>query len=553
MIFPNLPLNCQFNESEDSLLTVDGDNWCIYHCPIIDKDGNPTEKGAWNQEMLDNFEQKINVQLQNASHSGSSLNLTGVIFPAAVNFQTKAFPPVSFRDTTFIGNASFERVIFSGDVSFEHARFSANAHFENVRFHSRTIFEYTIFGGDAHFEHALFQMVVEFSRMSTRDAHFDYASFEGDVSFNGVTVSRNLSFGHTTFNRGFSCQHTKIGNHAGFNHAEFRGNETSFHGATFIGRAGFELAKFTNRKTEFRKATFCAKAEFGDTTFNRDVSFSHVTFSDEARFSHARFTGSTRFTNARFIKDAHFDSSGESTNEELVQANIFHDSDFTDAVFEQGVSFINRQFLQPAIFANCTFGMTPHGKAPQFYGCALHDGSVFPPRSYFYDVRSEGAANAYRKLKLAMGQHNARREEAKFYALEQESLRHQPTTPVREKLASWLYYHLADYGENFLLPLVWLVVITVGFGFFYYFATVWVLSSSVILEYRMACFQFAMEQLVRPFSAWLPTGGNPLKMLLDDNLEFLIMIQVFAIVQGLATLGLVTLFIVGLRRRFKLW
>ena len=218
--------------------------------------------------------------------------------------------------------------------------------------------------------------------------------------------------------------------------------------------------------------------------------------------------------------------------------------DFTNAAFGRDVSFENRQFLKSASFEGCIFT-----KAPVFHGCALHEGTTFPSREKFKDVTSTHAAKAYRTLKLAMEQVRARREEGMFYALEQYSRRCQPDTPPSEKLVSHLYGWTADYGEKFLRPLGWLAGTTLV-SFSIYTGIVYFPTGA--LSHLRECFEFTIEQLVRPFSVWLPSGGTVLKEPFGANPDLMLILQFFATLQTLVSLSLITLFILALRRRFKL-
>ena len=58
-VFSHLPVDCQFDLSEDDLLTVDGIGWCIYHCPMTDEKEKPTEKANWEKKKLKNFNDQI--------------------------------------------------------------------------------------------------------------------------------------------------------------------------------------------------------------------------------------------------------------------------------------------------------------------------------------------------------------------------------------------------------------------------------------------------------------------------------------------------------------
>jgi len=148
-----------------------------------------------------------------------------------------------------------------------------------------------------------------------------------------------------------------------------------------------------------------------------------------------------------------------------------------------------------------------------------------------------------------MEQIRARQEEAMFYGLEQESLRSKENTPMSVKLLSYTYQVTSNYGQSFLRPLAWLGATTLGFFLIY---SVFSYFTTNQLWHFLESFQFTIEQLVRPFSAWLPNGGMSMKSLLGFNVLGVLGLQILGTIQGIISLSLMTLFILAVRRRFKL-
>ncbi len=94
-------------------------------------------------------------------------------------------------------------------------------------------------------------------------------------------------------------------------------------------------------------------------------------------------------------------------------------------------------------------------KAPLFHNCKLHqnttfDGSIFPEPSSD-PTENDIAARAYRTLKLAFSQHQAVREEHRFFRLEmaEEAAR----APGRLKWMFLLYSYFSDYGFSLNRPM----------------------------------------------------------------------------------------------------
>jgi hypothetical protein len=202
----------------------------------------------------------------------------------------------------------------------------------------------------------------------------------------------------------------------------------SFNGCIFKAHVPFRNAEFNCSHVWFSKAKFIGgSALFHYTHFRGGVWFDGTDFSGGADFSSVIFSGWANFSASRG-----FDS----------DSGVFGSISFDNSVFNKespiyslvGVTFENREFLHRTSFRNCTFE-----EAPEFHGCTLHQDTIFPSEEYFTDIESDGAASAYRTLKLAMENARSRNEEAMFYALEQKSLRNRDDTPRLVKFTSYLY------------------------------------------------------------------------------------------------------------------
>jgi len=581
----------------------------------MDKERKPTAKALWKSCENQNFQNKIQEKLKDALQQKSILDMTGVVFSNEAMFENATFPAVlfyrtsfghakfrkatfndtamfyrvtfdgiaEFQEAAFNGTADFQDSMFSKPVDFQRATFSNHADFKKATFNERVVFYRTIFNGISDFQKAKFNSSTSFSKTTFRkgcgfektifalSVEFQNATFTLGVAFRGATFkyadfkgtrfSKNTEFREATFSElaDFSevtfcgitdfrmtifCG-TALFRETTFTHPVFhkaRFGYAVFHDATLNGDSDFRETSFT-KKTSFRGATFGGNVDFQEATLE-NLEFQGATVKGNAIFHRAAFRGTVMFQKATFQGNADFQAYGQSVTVQEARANLFFDVFFTNAFFGGEVSFENRQFCKCASFKGCTFA-----KAPVFHGCRLHQGTTFPPRENFHDVTSDHAAQAYRTLKLATGQFGARHEEARFYALEQESLRALPATPRSQKLMSWMYKLTADYGENFLKPFLWLTRTTAVFWLFY----VTLLSTSTgAVSHSMECLQFTIEQLVRPFSVWVPNGGMTLKIPFEANFQLILILQIAATFQSIASLSFITLAILAIRRRFKL-
>jgi hypothetical protein len=138
----------------------------------------------------------------------------------------------------------------------------------------------------------------------------------------------------------------------------------------------------------------------------------------------------------------------------------------------------------------------------------------------------------------------ARQKEAMFYALEQQSLRARKDTPRSVWAASHLYHLTVSYGQSFVRPLGWLLWVKfVSFCIYAAFGSISLWAHLV---------DFTIEQLVRPLSVWLPTSEESLHKLFGKNLLVLLGIKIIATFQSIFSLSLLALFLLALRRRFKM-
>ncbi|RMH31466.1 MAG: pentapeptide repeat-containing protein [Nitrospirae bacterium] len=409
-------------------------------------------------------------------------------------------------------------VVFRQRMDFSRLTFPATL-FNATQFLDGVDFTGAVFGGVVIFDGCQFQKSLSFER----------CDFRGVISFNSAAFQGAANFRETIF-RKLAC----------FDHVYFR-NSTDFTGARFQGEASFRFSDVRSQSIQdnivFERVQFLRKAVITGRQFHGDALFDSAQFLGPADFRNTCFKQACQFRNVVFKDQALFHCPEHNAYSIMGQA------DFSGTVFYSDVKFINRYFAQTAKFDNCTFH-----KAPEFHGSSIHQGTTFPPRKHFLDTSSPHARAAYRTLKLAMEQHRARQEEAMFFALEQESLRKQQDTPRSIRWMSWLYKIGADYGESFVRPLGWIACVNAVFWAFYVLTVSWSVGEWPYQD----SFRFAMEQLVRPFSAWVPGGGMALRNYFVDGSSGFLLIQFAATFQALVNLGLLALFILAVRRRFKL-
>lgn len=344
---------------------------------------------------------------------------------------------------------------------------------------------------------------------------FTAAEFRGEVVFAELIFIGEVIFYETTFRSIAQFSGSKFLDSLSFEHSVFE---------SLVSLTGVTLHAFYGDHSLFKAAFFLSDAVMLDqvilseSNFESSFSSRRSVFNDEISFRNSRLTGGAEFQETVFKFNVDF-----SADEVETSAGGLGAVNFDEATVESLVNFNNRIFQAETSFANTRFEY-----APEFHNSKLHQDTNFTG-TQFLDTTSEGSARAYRTLKLAMEGHRARTEEAMFYALEQESIRHQPDTPFAVKVFSLLYQWGSDYGRNFVAPFGWLIYFSLFFAFTY----------SQLGLGNPDALSFTVQQYVRPFLVWGEANVS-------------VGVKLLASVQSLLGLGLGTLFVLAVRRRFRM-
>ena len=287
----------------------------------------------------------------------------------------------------------------------------------------------------------------------------------------------------------------------------------------------------------FMGVSFGADAFFMGVSFGGGAYFGSASFGGEAWFQGASFGGDAWFARARFDGDADFSGSARHETQAGGQDSFFQ-AFFQDAEFRGRARFNNRRFLDTTDFRKTVFTV-----APEFYNCMLHQDTDFSGAD-FQDHRGRDrvdAARAYRTLKLAMEQLRNWDEQARFFRHEQRARRLRPDTPRALKAISWLYEKSADYGENPVRPLLWLLAVFLVFSGLYFLALSGP-SADAPWQWPELGFtlRFALQQVFLPFRVFIAEPPVPL------------LLGLLGALHSLLNLGLLALFVIALRRKFRL-
>ena len=278
---------CQFEVPEDELMEADGEKWCVFHAPLVDKNGKPTEKGEYDNSAMLSFYAQISKRHETALKERKTLNLRGVVFPGTAHFGREEFlPHTDFSYARFGGNADFQEAEFKGSVHFQHTQFQREAKFQgaefsyDVIFHSaefqqRVFFQCAKFDGRAFFQNAKFRRRANFQNTEFRhDADFDKAVFRWGATFLNAQFNERGNFRKARFKEAvnFGCS----GNEGEAD--AFQGG-VDFGGAEFKGSANFDNRKF-QQATSFRNCFFQKAPRFHGCRLHQGTDFAGARFSD---------------------------------------------------------------------------------------------------------------------------------------------------------------------------------------------------------------------------------------------------------------------------------
>lgn len=342
------------------------------------------------------------------------------------------------------------------------------------------------------------------------------------ISLDGAVFKRGVDFSGLIFKSRFTAQGVMFGDQASFNKTRFSG-DVEFGGSIFASDVHFLQCEF------YGMARFCGVA------FESELIFFDSVFKGYSDFSvHNNF----RFTPIPF----RFKDRGVEDEKSLVRRAIFQ-----RCHFEGPANFNDRQFLFGPIFAGSVFIV-----APTFHNCEFHQSVSFEDAK-FLDVTSVGADQSYRTLKQAMEKFGARDEQSLFFALEQKARACKTSTPRSVKWFSNLYDLSSAYGQDYIRPLFWLLMVLMAAVVLYKWTISHLLSSGEPSFF--ALLSISVEQVVRPFQVWFPeylVKTLDLKAGTKFSDGWMLMFKIVGTVQSLASLGLIAASLLALRRRFKL-
>lgn len=403
---------------------VDEEPLCLMHSRDLNKSD-------------EDFQAEFDRTLQEAGEDEA--DFTGFVFPGSGYSSREFWAKCIFAHTRFTREARFIDTKFRQDANFIGATFEQGATFIWASFKQVAYF------GDTKFE---------------REASFDYATFTQKAYFKTTSFKQNATFSVTKFGQG-----------------------ADFTLATFTQRAAFYSAKF-EKDADFSAATFSKDAHFGYATFAH-AKFCRARFTKDADFPSAAFTRVADFSNSRFAEVASFQETTfipDATAADREPCPVF-----TNAAFErpERVKFY-KVSLRHALFHNCDMSRVEFSNVEWLQRkngkyMVLEEEVDLSQASELRPVKDDPNERNY----LLIGQiyHRLKKncDDVSDYAtagdfhygeLEMKRLH----SPHKYKLLRWLhqslglvawYKYASDYGENYVKPGLWLVLVILIFALLY--------------------------------------------------------------------------------------
>jgi uncharacterized protein YjbI with pentapeptide repeats len=316
------------------------------------------------------------------------------------------------------------------------------------------------------------------SAVFTQVADFGGATFTRDADFGRAKFTRHAYFSDATFEQVADFREAKFTPYAFFTGAKFT-RHAYFSLAKFTWAAYFNLAEFT-LVADFRGAEFTQGAYFGGATFTQDAEFSGSTFEGQADFRRSRFAGSASFEITKFSQD----SSGQGSE----PGPIFTNSKFAkpeEVTFyhvDLGQALFHKCDASKMNFSDVTWRKRPNGKRMVFDEAvrfdpddpidgtaALAPGEGDPnPRNYRL------IAELYQQLKKNYDDRRDYWTAGDFHYGEMEMKR--LYSPRQTTILRWLHRNLglvawykraSEYGESYVRPVLWLLVVLLVFALLY--------------------------------------------------------------------------------------
>ena len=552
--------------------------WTRFHCPLAFADGSPSPKAAWGEAdwrsladdlarlMLDDCVlfaglvaafpaiTRPNLWL-NASFAyvvGPLKLGAGVIhgfdqaWVCGPVTASSAITSLHADDAVFAGTVglggvtidalSLQRALVIGDADLTRTRFTGASVFTGARFAGRVDFSEAVFSAHAQFEQARFGRTVDFfGAHFLNRALFDKAQFLSDLGFYKSAFVRRLSIDDAHFYGKVNLEGATDGDPIVQSSQAIHLKPTISDGPPELMGAleppgGPSVASFRSLpKLLAHRALFFESANFSNRDLLSPSSFRGAQFNERAQF---------------FGSDVH-----ASVN--------FHGTEFRKAL-----RYTPRQLPKyPEALLKLRYMNEAAGDYAAWKRAFRVDRLTRRTDDFTADAYFDGLETSFRTLKQMMEDRRDRVREGEFFNYELRARRRRNDVPWWERIASFIYWGISDYGNSIFRPLLVMLVLYVGLSLVYFalgeHENLFGAGVRLVPGHLFSAFGFSWNNVFSPFSVLDPgrfSGGDPwahdLVFSPDAGADF--RVKVIATAQSLVTLALA--FLAGLagRRRFQI-
>jgi uncharacterized protein YjbI with pentapeptide repeats len=412
--------------------------------------------------------------------------------------------------------------------------------------------------------------LADFSQFVFPAARYEGRTFKAKCMFFGATFAGLANFLGATFLR-----------------------DASFAGAKFLDVAVFGMAKF-ERMAHFSHAIFSGAADIRFGTFEKDVDFVGTEFMDTAEFDERSFKKTVSFEEASFHGAVNFHKTVFRKDKELYAGPVFMNARFQ---MPDRVLFY-KTYLGQALFHNCgvskfvfrdvDWRLRKNGKSKVFEEDVAFYSRVTKPLEPEKGVADERnyrlIGELYHELKKNYDDRHDYWTAGDFHWGEMEMKRRH--SPRRNKVLRWSHRHLglvawynyaSDYGESYVKPLAWILIVLLLFALAYPACGLRRAAAGSRIESKGAAtadlwmggtdeityanfFQFASASSAGAWSAganfvgqslWTSVGAAALQWGFAEYMPATMAGRVVSLFEFLLTSTLVALVLLAVRRQFR--
>jgi uncharacterized protein YjbI with pentapeptide repeats len=225
----------------------------------------------------------------------------------------------------------------------------------------------------------------------------------GDIMISNSTIKGNVSANEIVFDGRVDLSNTAFEKYVSFLDSTFK-DRALFRGSRFHGPLNFSLADLSGSAT-FEGAQFMGPVDFNFANFDKIASFSEARFMGETTFYLVGFYGVySDFSDAIFENNISFESSKFSAYATFERCQFHKEADFHMTQFVDSLAMNNARFYGPASFIrshlykeawfyNDDFSGPVDFKNARFDGPSYFGDCTFHDAARFTNAGFEGAAN----------------------------------------------------------------------------------------------------------------------------------------------------------------